>query len=58
MVETDKQLEDVKRLLVLLLLKLGSTSEEIGLAMQVDSSVIRRMIPTRQVKKIITDRTE
>jgi hypothetical protein len=58
MAETDKQLEDVKRLLVLLLLKLGSTSEEIALAMQVDSSVIRRMIPVRQVKKIITERTE
>ncbi len=58
MTETDKQLEDVKRLLVLLLLKLGSTSDEIALAMQVDSSAIRRMIPARQVKKIITERAE
>jgi hypothetical protein len=56
--DTDKQLEDIKRLFVLLLLKLGSTSEEIALAMQVDSSAIRRMIPARQVKKIITDRAE
>lgn len=58
MADADKHLEDVKRLLVLLLLKLGSTSEEVALAMQVDSSVIRRMIPARQVKKIITERAE
>jgi hypothetical protein len=55
MVDTDKQLEDVKRLLILLLLKLGSTSEEIALAMQVDSSAIRRMIPARQIKRIVTE---
>jgi hypothetical protein len=58
MAETDKQLEDLKRLLMLLLLKLGSTSDEIALAMQVDSSLIRRMIPGRQVKKIVTERAE
>ena len=58
MAETDKQLEDVKRLLMLLLLKRGSTSEEIALAMKVDSSAIRRMIPVRQVKKIVAGRAE
>jgi len=58
MAETDKHLEDIKRLLVSLLLKLGSTSEEIAPAMQVDSSAIRRMIPARQVKKIVTERAE
>lgn len=49
----EKQLEDIKRLLVLLLVKLDSTSEEIATALQVDSSVVRRMIPFRQIKRIV-----
>jgi hypothetical protein len=56
MADNQKAMEDVKRLLVLLLLKLGATSEEIGLALQVDSSVVRKMIPVRQIKKIVSDR--
>jgi len=44
--------ESVKRLLVLLLLKLGSTSGEIGAALGVDSSAIRKMFPVSSVKKI------
>ena len=56
MADNQQATEDVKRLLVLLLLKLGATSEEIGLALQVDSSAVRRMIPARQVKKILSDR--
>lgn len=56
MAANDEQLTDIKRLLVLLLLKLGATSEEIGLALQVDSSLVRKMIPARQVKKIVGDR--
>lgn len=51
----EKQLEDIKRLLVLLLMKLGSPSEEIALALQVDSSLVRKAIPTRRVKKIVAD---
>jgi hypothetical protein len=51
----DKQLEDIKRLLILLLMKLGSPSEEIALALQVDSSAIRKTIPTRRIKKIVAD---
>jgi hypothetical protein len=47
--------EEIKRLLILLLLKLGSTSEEIGLALGVDSSAIRHMMPTRKIKKIVKD---
>ena len=50
-----EQLEDIKRLLMLLLLKLGSTSEEIALALEVDSSAVRKMIPARQIKKIVND---
>jgi hypothetical protein len=49
----EKELEDIKRLLVLLLIKLDSTSEEIATALQVDSSVVRRMIPFRQIKRIV-----
>jgi hypothetical protein len=53
--DADKQLEDIKRLLVLLLMKLGSPSEEIALALQVDSSAVRRLIPGRKVKKIVPE---
>lgn len=56
MASDDIQLGEIKRLLVLLLLKLGSTSEEIGLALQVDSSLVRKMIPARQIKKILSAR--
>jgi hypothetical protein len=52
----DKQLEDIRRLLVLLLMKLGSPSEEIALALNVDSSAVRKLIPGRKVKKIISER--
>lgn len=45
-------LEDIKRLLVLLLTKLDSTSDEIALALQVDSSVVRKMMPSRQIKRV------
>lgn len=46
-----RDLQDVKRLLILLLLKLGSTSEEIGAALGVDGSAVRRLIPSRKIKK-------
>jgi hypothetical protein len=54
----NEPLDDIKRLLVLLLLKLGSTSEEIGLALNVDSSVVRRMLPGRKVRKIVKSNEE
>jgi len=53
MTASEEQLDEIKRLLVLLLLKLGSTSEEIALALGVDSSAVRKMIPARQIKKIV-----
>lgn len=56
MTGAEKELNEIKRLMVLLLLKLGSTSEEIALALQVDSSAVRKLIPGRQVKKIIGDK--
>lgn len=45
--------DDIKRLLILLLIKLGSTSDEIAAALDVDSSLIRKMIPIKKVKRIV-----
>ena len=50
--DESKELNEIKRLLVLLLLKLGSSSEELGLALGVDSSVIRKVIPARSIRKL------
>ncbi len=47
-----QELESIKRLLILLLLKLGAPSEEIGTAVKLDSSAIRRIFPVRKIKKI------
>jgi hypothetical protein len=48
-----RELESIKRLLVLLLLKLGATSDEIGVALAVDASAVRRMIPAQRIKRIV-----
>ncbi len=48
----EKDLQDIKRLLMLLLIKLGTTSEEIGLALGTDSSVVRRSLPMRKIKPL------
>ena len=52
MAQSATDLQDVKKLLILLLLKLGATSQEIGGALGVDSSAIRKMLPIRSIKKI------
>ncbi len=52
MSEQINEAESIKRLLILLLLKLGATSQEIGDSLGVDSSVIRKMMPVRSVKKV------
>ncbi|MBI4258805.1 MAG: hypothetical protein HY619_07605 [Thaumarchaeota archaeon] len=49
---SQEDLEAIKRLLVVLLLKLGATSEEIGLALHMHPGAVRKMIPTTKVKKI------
>jgi len=46
-----KELEAIKNLLIIFLIKSGATSEEIGLALGVDSSVVRRMFPMKKIKK-------
>jgi hypothetical protein len=44
--------EAVKRLLILLLLKVGTPSKEIGMALQIHPSIIRRMFPGKEIRKI------
>jgi hypothetical protein len=46
------ELEAIKRLLMLLLVKLGSTSEEIGTALGLHHSRVRQLVPTGKIKKI------
>ena len=41
------QLVQIRKLLTLLLLKSGTTSEEIARALKVDSSTVRHEMPTR-----------
>ncbi len=53
MASDNGSLEDIKRLLIVLLLKLGSTSEEIALALNLHPSRVRKMLPTRKIKKIV-----
>jgi len=44
-------LEELKRLLVLMLIKMGTPQAEIALALGVDQSSVSRMFPTRKVRK-------
>lgn len=53
-----QELEAIKRLLILLLLKLGSTSDEIGIALGVDDSRVRQLVPSRKIKKITLHATK
>ena len=48
-----KEDEAVKRLLILLLYKLGSSSDEIGNALGVDSSAVRRLFPNKNIRRIV-----
>ena len=45
------ELDSIKRLLTLLLLKAGTSQGEIAMALDVDQSVVSRMFPARKVKK-------
>ncbi len=44
--------EGVERLLILLLLKMGTPSKEIGMALEIHPSIIRRMFPGKEIRKI------
>lgn len=46
-----KELQSIKRLLILLLIKSGANSVEIGRTLGVDSSTIRHMFPMKVTKK-------
>jgi len=46
-----QELESIKKLLILISIKSGANSEEIGHAVGIDSSNIRRMFPIRKTKK-------
>jgi len=50
--ELQKEMEAVKKLLVLLLAKLGSDSKEIAMALGVDDSGVRKIIQMKKVTKI------
>lgn len=45
------ELQNIKRLLMALLLKFGASSQEIATALGVDSSLIRKMFPMKAIKK-------
>jgi hypothetical protein len=47
-----KELRHVKSLLMLLLLKLGTTSEELDIAVGMGASNIRTAFPIRKIKKL------
>jgi len=46
-----KELQSIKKLLILLAIKSGATSEEIGQAIGVDSSSVRKMFPMKKTRK-------
>jgi hypothetical protein len=48
---TLKELRSIKKLLVLLLIKSGANSEEIGRALGADSSTVRKMFPIKKTRK-------
>ena len=46
-----QELEAVKRLLVLLLMKLGASPDEIGLALNLTGRRVRQLVPSREIAK-------
>jgi predicted transcriptional regulator len=48
-----EELFAVKRLLMLLLVKIGSSSEEIAEVLEVAPSAVRTAVPSRKVKKLV-----
>lgn len=54
----NETLEDIKRLLIVLLVKLGSTSDEIALALGVTPGRVRQLLPTSKIKKIVKSSEE
>lgn len=46
-----RELRDIKRLLVLQLISSGVQAAHIATALQVDAATVSRMVPTRRIKK-------
>ena len=46
-----KELQDIKRLLMVLLLKIGATPNDLGYALGVHPSRISQMLPVRKIGK-------
>ena len=46
------ELDSIKRLLLLLLVKLGATSDEIGAALRMHPGSARKLMPGRKVKRL------
>jgi DNA-binding NarL/FixJ family response regulator len=46
-----KELQSIRRLQILMLIKSGATSEEIGEALGLSSSAVRKMFSMRKVRK-------
>jgi hypothetical protein len=51
---TLKELEDIKRLLILLLLKGGASQGDVARALQMDQGNFSRMFPARKFKSVKT----
>lgn len=50
--QTDRDLESIKRLLILLLMKIGTGVTEIATALGVDKGTVSRMVPKRKIKRL------
>jgi transcriptional regulator len=48
---TVKELDAIKRLLILMLIKAGASQGEIAMALHTDQANVSRMFPARQVKR-------
>lgn len=47
-----QEIEAVKKLLVLLLMKLGTSPDEIGLALNVSGRRVRQLVPSGEIAKL------
>jgi predicted transcriptional regulator len=52
---TLKELDAIKRLLILLLVKAGAAQGEIAMALDVDQAAVSRMFPARKVKRFVEE---
>ena len=53
-----EQLVQIRKLLILLLLKSGATSPEIARALKIDSSTLRKQMPTKVGQFAVSDRDQ